>query len=117
MANDRITASQILLPVLLLTVVLLSLLGYQTKLLWGDRTGLHYQHDQQDKPLEQLTKVKAQVNALAVGTLQLSKQGNKDAENIIAQLKKAGIDVNDQGQSTPAPGAPAPTAPAVTGTP
>jgi len=111
MASDKITNTQILLPVFLLSFVVTLFLGFQTTLLVGDHSALKVARAQQDKPLEQLAKVKAQVNALAVGTLHLSKDGNKDAQVIIADLKKAGVDVSDQG--TPPGGTAMPTAPAV----
>jgi len=96
MASDKITATQLALPVFLLTVAVTGFLAFQTTLLVSDRSGLHQAYTQQDKPLEQIAKIKAQLNALAIGTLKLSQQGNKDAEIIITQMKKAGIDVSDQ---------------------
>ena len=103
MASDKITAVQVLLPVTLLSVAMAGFLCFQTSLLFADRTSLHQAYDQQTKPIEQVAKVKGQLDALAVGTLALSKQGNKDAATIIAQLKKAGIDVAEPA-AAPAPG-------------
>ena len=100
MASDKITAAQILLPVSLISVVLVLFLGFQATLLVSDHTSLQQARTEQEAPLEQANKVKAQVNALTVGTLKLSKTGNKDAQNIIAELKKSGIDVNDQQPAT-----------------
>ena len=111
MSSEKITAAQVLFPVTLISLVLVVFLGFQTTLLVTDREGLHQAQAGQDKPLQQIEKVKAQVNALAVGTLQLSKQGNKDAQTIIAALKKNGIDVSDQQPAGSAPQqAPAPAA-------
>ncbi len=107
MSHEKITTSQLLLPLFLLTLVVTIFLGFQSTLLVSDRSALQIARTQQEKPLEQLAKVKAQVNALAVGTLKLSKEGNKDAQNIVAQLKKAGIDINDQAPPpVPATGTP-----------
>lgn len=103
MASDKITAAQLALPVSLICLVVTGFLGFQTSLLVSDRTSLHQAYEQQQKGVEQVEKVKAQLNTLAVGTLKLSRQGNKDAENIIIQLKKAGIDVTDQSSPAPQP--------------
>ncbi len=106
MASDKITPTHILLPVSMLSFVMALFLGFQTTLLVSDRTSLHAAHQQQEKPLEEVAKIKTQVNALAIGTLKLSEQGNKDAQTIIAALKKNGIDVTDK----PAQASGAPTA-------
>jgi hypothetical protein len=110
MTNSKISVPQLLLPVFLISFVMALFLGFQTTLLVSDRVSFQQTHAQQDKPLEQLAKVKAQVNSLAVGTLQLSKQGNKDAITIINELKKAGVDVSDSPAG--APGSPTSPPPA-----
>jgi hypothetical protein len=99
--SDKITASHVLFPVGILSLVITLLLGYQTTLLFADRDALHHQYADQDKPLQQIEKIKAQVNALAIGTLRLSQQGNKDASTLIAELKKSGVDVTDQANAAP----------------
>ena len=112
MASDKITAAHVLFPVSLLSFVVVLFLGFQTTLLVGDRGAMHQAQAQQEQLLAQTNKVKAQLNALAVGTLRLSQQGDKDAQTIIASLKKAGIDVSDQPQGgPPAAGGMTPTAP------
>ena len=102
MASDKISAAQVLLPVSVLSLVLALSLGFQTSLLVKDHSALQQARTQQDKPLEQIEKIKTQASALASGTLVLAKQGNKDAQTIIEQLKKAGVNVNDQ--AAPVPG-------------
>jgi hypothetical protein len=99
----EITAGQLLLPVSLVTFVVVVFLGFQTTLLTNDRASLQVTRVNQEKPLAEVSKIKEQANALAVGTLKLSQAGNKDAQNIIAQLKKAGVDV--QGSQPGAAGA------------
>ncbi|MDR3423698.1 MAG: hypothetical protein P4M13_01280 [Alphaproteobacteria bacterium] len=106
MSHEKITSTQMLLPLFLLSFVVVAFLGFQTSALVGDRTALGEAYTQQEKPLEEVGKVKTQVNALAVGTLKLSQQGDKNAETIIEQLKKAGIDVRDQPSAQPGAGAP-----------
>jgi hypothetical protein len=103
MASEKITAVHVLFPVSILSFVVALFLGFQTTLLMSDRGALHQAHGQQDQLIEQVNKVKSQVNALAVGTLKLSEQGNKDAQTIIAQLKKAGVNVSDKPMPNGAP--------------
>ena len=113
MPAPRITTSQTLLPVLLLSVSLVGFFLFQTSVLIGDHRSLVITRGQQDKPLEQAEKLKAQLTGLASGTLKLAQQGDKNAQNIIDQLKKAGVNVLDQpapaatGSSTPKASAPA----------
>ena len=103
MASDKITTTQILLPVLLLSTAFAGFLVYQTSLLTNEHDSLKQTYAQQTEPLAQVDKIKAQLNALAVGTLKLSEQGDKNAQTIIDALKKAGINVDDR----PAQGIPA----------
>lgn len=96
---DKVTPSQVLLPVLLLSLTFAVFQGFQTKMLVSDKDSLNQAYTQQDKQLEQVEKVKTQVNALAKGTLTLSEQGNKNAQAIIDMLKKAGVNVQEQPQA------------------
>ena len=102
MTHDQKAPSYALFPVFVLSCVFTLYLCMQTAFLISDRTSLQQAQAQQDKPLAQLEKVKAQINALGAGTLDLAKHGNKDAQEIIQQLKKSGVEVN------PNPQAPAP---------
>lgn len=108
MATDKLTTTQVLLPVLLLSASLVGFFAFQTSLLVSERGTQNEVRTQQEKPLEQLGKLKAQLNTLATGTLKLSQEGDKDATNIIAQLKKVGVDVEAEQNPKPALG----TAPA-----
>jgi len=112
MAQEKITATQLLFPLSLTGFVLMVFLGFQTTLLVSDHDAMKLARTQQEQPLQQLGKLKAQVNALAVGTLKLSENGDKSAKNIIDQLKKVGVNVEDQAPAaTPAQAAPAMMAP------
>ena len=111
MANDKIVPIQILLPVLLLSLAILGSFTFQSVILFGDHSSLNAAYAQQDKPLQDVEKIRTQVSALATGTLKLAQQGDKNAQVIIDQLKKAGIKVVDQPPGQPgAPAAPAPAA-------
>ena len=109
MASDKIMPIQILLPVLLLSLAVLGSFAFQSVILVGDHRALSSAYAQQEKPLQDVEKLRNQVSALATGTLKLSQQGDKNAQVIIDQLKKAGVKVVDQPPA--APGAPVPAAP------
>gem|GEM_PF-2761667 len=113
MSCQPTTSSQIMLPVLLLSFAFAGFLGSQAWMMAADRDLLNQAYTQRDKALEQVSKVKAQVNALAKGTLELAKQGDKNAQTIIDEMKKAGINVQDApAQQAGAARMPTPPAPA-----
>ncbi len=107
MAQEKITPAQILLPVLLLSVAVAGFLAFQTTLLFNDRASLQAAHVAQDKPLADANKVKDQANGLAVGTLRLANAGDKTAVAIIDQLKKNGVNVQENPNAGSAPATPA----------
>ena len=116
MASDKLTSTQVLLPVLMLSAAIVAFFAFQTSLLVTERTAQTENHAAQEKPLEQVGKLKAQITALAQGTLKLSQEGDKNATSIIEQLKAMGVDIQPPG--APAPGAPnAATAPTGTALP
>ena len=111
MPSDKILPIQILLPVLLLSLAILGSFAFQSVILVGDHKALTSAYEQQEKPLQEVEKIRTQVSALATGTLKLAQQGDKNAETIIDQLKKAGIKVVDQPPTAaPVAGAAAPVA-------
>ncbi|MDR3448325.1 MAG: hypothetical protein P4M15_00990 [Alphaproteobacteria bacterium] len=111
MASDKITSGQVLFPLSLLSFVVLIMLAFQTHAMVNDHDALSKAKADQVSQLEQTEKVKTQVNALAVGTLKLSEKGNKDAQTIIAEMKKAGIQVGGEPPQGAPGAAPAPVAP------
>jgi len=113
MFNENYTPAKLLLPVMLLSFAMAGFLVFQTTLLLSDRANMVTAYTEQAKTLEQVEKVRTQVSALIKGVMDLSQKGNRNAKNIVADLKKAGI--NFQDQQAPAAGAPAGATPA-TGT-
>ncbi|MDE1901210.1 MAG: hypothetical protein KGI37_06150 [Alphaproteobacteria bacterium] len=112
MASDKITAAHILVPVTLLSFVVALFLGFQTTMLASDRDGLTQASAEQSKPLEQAEKAKAMATNLAVGTLKLAQQGDKNAAEIIDLMKKSGINVSDKPETSGQQGTPAGQPPA-----
>ena len=103
MSNENVTSTQVLLPVIMISVVVFLFLAFQTVILSQDRSNFDTAITQQQPTIEQVQKVKAQLDALALGMLKLSQLGDKDAMNIIAQLKKAGVNVGDPSAPSSAP--------------
>ena len=93
--SENKTSSQGQVPVFLLSFVMAAFLGFQTWILISDQNALTQAYIQQGKTLEQIEKVKTQLGALAKGTMALAGQGNKNAQEIIDQLKKAGVNIQD----------------------
>jgi hypothetical protein len=89
------TSDQLSLPVLLISLCLLISFSFQTYILLHDHSALAQTRDQQEKLVQEAQRVKTQVDALALGTLKLSQQGNKDAGAIIKRMKDLGINVGD----------------------
>ena len=79
------------LPVFLLSIAVVGFLLFQTYSIVADRIALDTAYEQQEKPLEEVTKVKEQVSALIRGIVDLSQKGNKSATIIIDDMKKAGV--------------------------
>ncbi len=98
----KVSVSNILLPLLLIAFTLFLMLAFQMTQIMRDREVLHQAKTQQDKPLEDVQKLQAQLSALALGTKKLADGGDKNAQTIIAQLKQAGITVGEPAP-TPAP--------------
>ena len=112
--DQKITMTQVLLPLALVSFTLFLMLAFQMTQSLRDRDALHQAKAQQDKPFEDVQKLQAQLSALALGTKKLADGGDKNAQDIITQLKKAGIVVGDQA-ATAKPMAAAPAAPPAVG--
>jgi hypothetical protein len=86
-----VTASQLLFPLSLVAFVVFVLLAFQTSVIMNDRHEMLDAKSKQEKPLEQVQKVQAQLDALALGTVKLSKNGNKTAEAVMKHMEQLGI--------------------------
>lgn len=104
--NGNFTAAQMLLPMSILALVVFIGTAFQTVEAFHDRSVLHQAKTQQDKPLEDAQKVRAQLDALAVGTLKLAQEGDKNAQAIIDRLKALGITVAQPKASSTMPSSP-----------
>ncbi|MDD4616847.1 MAG: hypothetical protein PHW76_07035 [Alphaproteobacteria bacterium] len=108
MLYEKESPSSLGLPVFILSIVVVGFLALQTWMLSADRAIYTEAYAKQDEVLANIGKAKGQANNLVKGVMNLAKQNNRNAENIINELKKAGINFQDvpAGAATPAPDTP-----------
>ena len=104
MDDDRLRRRSPFVPLLLLTVALLSWATFQTVQLVRERRDLRAAHTNQEQQMQQATKMRAQLDGLARSTAELAAKGNVNAGTIVQELAKRGITIN----LSPPSAAPAP---------
>jgi hypothetical protein len=105
--SSSYSGAQMLLPLSLVAFVVFLGTAFQTVQVFRERAFLHQTKMQQEKPLEEVRRVQAQLDALAVGTLKLANQGDKNAQAIIDRLKQIGITVAPPKSGDTLPSSPA----------
>jgi len=96
---------------LLGSLALLVVLGYQTFVLVAERSALNATHSGQQQTVDNATKLRNSLDALAADTQRLADAGNPNAGLLVAELRKRGISINPQGAASAAAGAAAASAP------
>lgn len=117
--------------VMIVAATLVLMVAFQMKQVMAERGAIQQNFAAQEATLKQVRDVSAQFESLAVGTAKLAGEGNKTAVDLIAQMKKIGVNVNPNatagqksiefnqpeapqpGKTTPEAPATAPAAPAV----
>ena len=84
------------LPVVLLTLTLLGMVVGDTVTHWRDRALLQSTIERQQAALDQVTRMRAQLDAIARETHRLAEGGNDNARRVIAALQQRGITINPQ---------------------
>ena len=82
------------IPLLMIAIALLSWTAFQTIQLVKERTYLKTVFASQSQTVEQAEKLRAQLDSIAKGTLQLANQGNASAKIIVEGLRKRGVTIN-----------------------
>ncbi len=102
--DDRSTSSGqgIRLQLTLLTAAFVILVAFQTYELIRARNNLMTALAQQEQGIAQGQKIRAQLQALAQGTLRLSNEGDESARVIVDKLRQQGVTINAPG-TAPAP--------------
>ena len=92
-------------PVLLSALALLGWLGFQTWQFYGERQALQTVYASQQQTVENSSKLRASLDALAADTQRMADSGNSNAKLLVDELKKRGITIN----TTPAAATPVPS--------
>jgi hypothetical protein len=82
------------IPVLLIAISLLSWTAFQTFQLVKERTYVKAVLANQSQTVNQAEKLRAQLDSIAKGTLQLANLGNPSAKLIVEELRKRGVTIN-----------------------
>jgi hypothetical protein len=88
-------------PLLLLAIALVAWLGFQAVQQVRDREQLGALRKALEPQEAAAQKVRASLDAVAIGTAKLAADGNASARAVIEELRKRGITVNAAGASKP----------------
>ena len=94
MDEDRRRPRSPFVPLLLLTMALVAWVAFQTIQLVRERRDLLTARTNQEAPVQQAAKVRAQLDAVARSTAELAAKGNVNAGTIVQELAKRGITIN-----------------------
>ncbi|HXG50744.1 MAG TPA: hypothetical protein VNN77_04955 [candidate division Zixibacteria bacterium] len=93
--------SSVRLPLTLTIVAVLVWTVFQTFLLLAERSNLSATKQQQDLAVQESQKLRAQFKAIASKTVELAKKGNANANAVVEQFGKTGIDLGSVGGQVP----------------
>ncbi len=79
------------LPILLVVLSLILMVGFQLTQLLKGRATIKAKLEAQEVPLQESKKVRQQLDVIVKQTYQLAVNGNKNAEKIVTQMKRAGL--------------------------
>ena len=89
------------LPMLLSGLALLGWLGFQAYQLVNERQGLQAAYASQQQTVDNASKLRASLDALAADTQRLADGGNPNAKLLVDELRKRGITIITSATSTP----------------
>lgn len=90
-------------PMLLSTLAVLAVLGWQAWVLGNEREALAASHASQQQTVDNAGKLRVSLDALAADTQRLADAGNPNAALLVTELKKRGITINPQAAAAAAP--------------
>jgi Tfp pilus assembly protein PilO len=91
------------LPLLFVIIALIVWSAFQTTQFYKERQNLKTAYASQEQVVANAKKMRAQLDTIAAGTKRLADQGNANAQLIVQQLAKNGININPDAQATAAP--------------
>lgn len=93
MTDDETRVGTGNLALTLLTLAVLGSIGYNTFNLVRERQNLHTIRENQQAPLRQVERVRAQIDSIGKRTVQLAQQGNTNASLIIEHMARRGFNL------------------------
>lgn len=87
----------VFVPLGLLTAAVVAWMGFQTYQLTSERRQLSALRLSQDPLIENATKLRASLDAVASGTSKLASDGNARARLIVDELRRRGVTINPDG--------------------
>ena len=106
-SKDKVTTTQIVYTMGLLSISMLALFSFQTVQVMQERATIKENLAKLDSPMEQSQKLNSQFGGLVVGVQKLAGEGNPIAKDFVGRLKKVGIIMEpkvDPAPVTPPPG-------------
>jgi hypothetical protein len=100
----RKTEKSTFLPFLIVLLVLIGWFAFQSVQLFEERGALSASREAQEPQVQNSSKLRASLDAMARETARLAKQGNANARLLIDELQKRGVTVNpDDNTASAAP--------------
>lgn len=91
------------LPVLIVVAGLIIWTVFQTFQLYKERQNVKSAHENQEQMIVNSKKMRDQLDVIAASTKRLADQGNPNAQMVVQQLQKNGININPSAQKAAAP--------------
>ena len=91
------------LPALLSSLGLCGWLGFQTFQLMNDRSAILGAHAAQQQTVDNASRLRASLDALAADTQRLAETGNVNARTLVEELRKRGVTINPNAPSSTLP--------------
>lgn len=95
--------NSIFLPTLIVFCALVAWFSFQAFQLFEERAALQESRFAQEQSVQTATKLRASLDAMARETARLAQQGNPNARLLVEELRKRGVTINPNAESTAVP--------------
>ena len=92
--SGRKAEKSIFLPLLIALLALIGWFPFQAVQLFEERSALAGSHEAQEQQMQNSSKMRASLDAMARETARLAQQGNANARLLVDELKKRGVTLN-----------------------
>lgn len=90
-------------PALLSALAVCGWLGFQTSQLMNDRAAVLGAHAAQQQTVDNASRLRSSLDALAADTQRMAETGNANARVLVEELRKRGVTINDNAATGPMP--------------